>query len=72
MPRPNGAGFTPLPRRWVIERTLAWTTRRRRCARDYERTPAHHLAMIHCAAIIQMTRRLDLPHPHPTHPKQPL
>jgi transposase len=70
--RPRGSGFTTLPRRWVIERTLAWITRRRRCARDYERTPAHHLAMIHCAAIIQMTRRLALPHPHPTHPKQPL
>jgi putative transposase len=71
-PAPAGSGFTALPRRWVIERTLAWITRRRRCARDYERTPAHHLAMIHCAAIIQMTRRLALTHPHPTHPKQPL
>lgn len=50
--------FTVLPRRWVIERTHAWISRRRRCARDYERLPTHHEAMVHWAAIIQMTRRL--------------
>ena len=33
-------GFQVLPRRWVVERTHAWITRRRRCARDYERLPA--------------------------------
>ena len=50
--------FTVLPRRWVIERTHAWMSRRRRCARDYERLPAHHEAMVYWAAILQMTRRL--------------
>ena len=54
----KGKGFQVLPRRWVVERTLAWITRRRRCARDYERLPAHHVAWIHWAANIQMTRRL--------------
>jgi transposase len=53
-----GPAFTVLPRRWVIERTNAWISRRRRCARDYERLPAHHAAMVHWAAILQMTRRL--------------
>ena len=52
------AGFTVLPRRWVVERTFAWITRRRRCARDYERKPSHHAAMVQWAAILQMTRRL--------------
>ena len=56
--RPDLAAFQVLPRRWVIERTLAWITRRRRCARDYERLPAHHAAMVQWAAILQMTRRL--------------
>ena len=56
--RPDLAAFQVLPRRWVIERTLAWITRRRRCARDYERLPAHHAAMVQWAAIFQMTRRL--------------
>jgi len=57
--RPEGQRhFAVLPRRWVVERTNAWTSRRRRCARDYERLPAHHEAMVQLAAIILMTRRL--------------
>lgn len=32
-------GFVLLPRRWVIERSFAWTARFRRLARDFERTP---------------------------------
>ena len=32
-------GFVLLPRRWVVERSFAWTTRFRRLARDFERTP---------------------------------
>lgn len=63
--QPDGQqGFQVLPRRWVIERTHAWITRRRRCARDYERLPAHHQAWVHWSAIIQMTRRLA-PNPKP-------
>jgi transposase len=50
--------FQVLPRRWVVERTLAWITSYRRCARDYERLPAHHEAMVLWAMIILMTRRL--------------
>jgi transposase len=34
--------FQVLPRRWVVERTLAWITSYCRCARDYERLPASH------------------------------
>ena len=74
MTRPEGQqGFQALPRRWVVERTHAWITRRRRCARDYERLPAHHAAMVQWAAILQMTRRLTaLPQPPPTLSKQAL
>jgi putative transposase len=57
-PAPGTKGFQVLTRRWVVERTHAWITRRRRCARDYERLPAHHRAWIYLAAIYQMTRRL--------------
>jgi len=32
-------GFVLLPRRWVVERSFAWTARFRRLARDYERRP---------------------------------
>ena len=41
---PGQDGFRVLPRRWVVERTNAWITRRRRCARDYERLPERHAA----------------------------
>jgi transposase len=50
--------FQVLPRRWVAGRTLAWITSYRRCARDYERLPAHHEAMVLWAMITLMTRRL--------------
>jgi transposase len=50
--------FEVLPRRWVVERTLAWITSYRRCARDYERLPAHHEAAVYWAMITLMTRRL--------------
>ena len=60
--RPPGLHtFQVLPRRWVVERTLAWITSYRRCARDYERLPAHHEAMILWAMITLMTRRLARP-----------
>ena len=32
-------GFVLLPRRWVVERSFAWTARFRRLAKDYERLP---------------------------------
>ena len=50
--------FQVLPRRWVVERTLAWITRCRRTVRDYERLTAHHEAMVYWAMAITMTRRL--------------
>jgi putative transposase len=51
-------GFQPLPRRWVVERTIAWINRCRRTVRDYERHPAHHAAMVQWAMVTVMTRRL--------------
>jgi transposase len=57
-PELKGTGFHVLPRRWVVERTNAWVSRRRRCARDYERLNRHHAAMVEISAILQMTRRL--------------
>jgi transposase len=53
--------FQVLPRRWMVERTLAWITRSRRTVRDYERLPAHHETMVHWSMIIIMSRRLGKP-----------
>ncbi|WP_372442592.1 IS5 family transposase [Actinomadura nitritigenes] len=55
---PDQKGFAVLPRRWAVERTLAWLTAHRRLARHYERHPATSEAMIRWAAIGLMTRRL--------------
>jgi transposase len=51
-------GFRVLPRRWVVERTLAWLGQARRLARDYERLPETGEAMIHWAMSRIMLRRL--------------
>ncbi|MGW5365310.1 IS5 family transposase, partial [Actinopolymorpha pittospori] len=51
-------GFQVLPRRWVVERTLGWITRHRRCARDYERLPQHHEAMVRWTMIRITSQRL--------------
>ncbi|WP_414706247.1 transposase [Pseudonocardia sp. HH130629-09] len=55
---PEQRGFAVLPRRWVVERTLAWLTAHRRLARDYERHPTTAEAMIRWAAINTITRRI--------------
>jgi transposase len=51
-------GFKVLPRRWVVERTLAWLFTSRRLVHDYERKPESHEAMVHISMILLMTRRL--------------
>jgi transposase len=51
-------GFVLLPRRWVVERSFAWTARCRRLARDFERL-AETLAGLHFVAFaVLMLRRL--------------
>jgi putative transposase len=56
--RPAGAaGFVPLPRRWVVERTFAWLVSYRRLARDYEYRTDVSETMITIAMIHIMARR---------------
>lgn len=56
--RSDTPGFQVLPRRWVVERTLAWIIGHRRCTRDYERLPEHHEAMVRWTMIRITSRRL--------------
>lgn len=51
-------GFVLLPRRWVMERTLAWLGRCRRLAKDWEKSIASAEAWIYAAHIRLLTRRL--------------
>jgi transposase len=50
--------FQVVKRRWVVERTFGWLMRYRRLARDYERRPDHHEAMVYWATVFIMTKRL--------------
>lgn len=43
-------GFVRLPKRWVVERSFAWSARFRRLARDFERLP-EVLAGLHFLAF---------------------
>jgi len=57
--RPPGVkGFQLLPRRWVVERTLAWYGRNRRLAKDFEATIASATAWLFLANLRLLTRRL--------------
>jgi transposase len=54
-------GFVLLPRRWVVERSFAWTGRFRRLARDYEQLP-QTLAGLHVVAftILMLKRFVEM------------
>lgn len=63
--RPEGTrGFTPLEKRWVVERTNAWNGRCRRNSKDYERRVESSAAMIQISNVHLMLRRLS-PIPRP-------
>jgi len=64
--RPGQSTFEVLPRRWGVERTLAWISKHRRTVRDYEGLPAHHAAMVTWAMVAVMTRRLARHHRPPS------
>jgi transposase len=50
--------FVVLPKRWIVERTLAWISRGRRLARDYERHTRKAAAFVRPAMIRLKLRRL--------------
>ena len=53
--------FVVLPKRWIVERTLAWISRCRRLARDYERHARK--------AAVFVPPRHDPPDAAPSRPK---
>ena len=50
--------FIVLPKRWIVERTLAWISRNRRLMRDFERQARTVVAFVRLAMIKLMLRRL--------------
>ncbi len=51
-------GFTVLPRRWIVERTIGWLNRCRRLAKDWECLNRSALAFLRWASIRIMLRKL--------------
>jgi len=54
-------GFIVLPKRWIVERTLAWLNRCRRLAKDWENLNRTALAFLRLASIRLMLRKLCNP-----------
>ena len=52
-------GFVVLPKRWIVERTLAWIGRYRRMSKDYETLTASSETMVLLAMINLMIHRLQ-------------
>ena len=51
-------GFQVLPRRWVVERTIAWLNRCRRLSKDFEHLAKNSVAWIYWASIQRMLQYL--------------
>ena len=54
-------GFTILPKRWTVERTIAWLNRCRRLAKDWECLNRSALAFLRWASVRLMLRKLCNP-----------
>jgi transposase len=54
-------GFLVLPKRWIVERTIAWLNRCRRLAKDWENLNRNALAFLKLASIRLMLRKLCNP-----------
>ena len=59
--RSGAKTFVVLPKRWIVERTLAWLGRCRRLAKDWECLNRKALAFLRLASIRLMLRKLCNP-----------
>ena len=57
----HAKGFFALPKRWIVERTIAWLNRCRRLAKDWENLNLTALIFLRFASIRLMLRRLCNP-----------
>jgi transposase len=56
--RSDAKRFVVLPKRWIVERTIAWLNRCRRLAKDWERLNRTGLAFLRWASVRRMLRKL--------------
>jgi putative transposase len=55
---PEQVGFAVLPRRWVVERSIAWYGRARRLSKDYEHLAEYSESWIYLASMMFLLQRL--------------
>lgn len=48
----------PTQKRWIVERTIAWTLNNRRCAKDYERKVENANTYLIITNIIRVVRKI--------------
>ena len=51
-------GFVVLPKRWIVERSIAWLNRCRRLAKDWENLNCSACTFLRLASIRLMMRKL--------------
>jgi len=56
--RSDAGKFVVLPKRWIVERTIAWLNRCRRLAKDREYSNRNGLAFLRWASVRLMFRKL--------------
>ena len=56
---PNQTTFIVLPRRWVVERTIAWTNRYRVLAKEYTRDEIYSESFVYITSWHRLLRRLS-------------
>ena len=59
--RSDAGNFVVQPKRWIVERTIAWLNRCRRLAKDWENLNRKALAFLRLASIRLMLRKLCNP-----------
>jgi transposase len=58
--RPESAqGFVPVAKRWVVERSIAWTNYFRRIIKDYEHTVSSSVSWLYLANSQLMLQRIE-------------
>jgi putative transposase len=57
----HAKGFVVEPKRWIVERSIAWLNRCRRLAKDWENRNHNALAFLRWASIRLMLRKLCNP-----------
>jgi transposase len=56
--RSDAGKFAVLPKRWIVERTIAWLNRCRRLSKDWECLNRNALAFLRWASVRLMLRRV--------------